>query len=92
MVKHDKIIKCPTLRRSAKECSFGVALFYLLTQFISCERQVTSLTANKKRRFGGVSPRAYHPKTDFSEGVIFMCWSSNATLLIKSSEYDTDYT
>ena len=21
-----------------------------------------------------------------------MCWSSNATLLIKSSEYDTDYT
>ena len=28
MVKYGKIIKCPTLRRSAKECSFGIVGLY----------------------------------------------------------------
>ena len=28
MVKFGKIIKCPTLRRSAKECSFGIVGLY----------------------------------------------------------------
>jgi len=50
-----------------------------------------TLTAKKKRGFGGAFPRSNHSKTEFRIGVIFMCWGSNGALLIKSSEYDTEY-